>query len=199
MLREPARTRARSRRRLRKRESFWVKSRSRCACTGSARVFHEQLRVLAVQRHPINRRLVFVFLLQDAKEFVAGQPKRVPNEIILARNTNCFFADDSEFLDCRLRTIPVFALVLGAAIDIHQQRLAVRRNTKSIAAVHARISQNLRELPFLQNVSVQIDLVNVVEIVTENGFAVSSPFWFPESFTLQPGILYKTETGPVGV
>jgi hypothetical protein len=103
-------------------------------------VFHEQLRGLSVQRHSINRQLVFVFLLQDAKEFVAAQPKRLPNEIILARNTNCFFAGEIEFLDRRLRSVPVFTLVFGAAIDIHEQRLAIRRNTKSITAVHACIS-----------------------------------------------------------
>src|SRR6266498_3194323 len=133
MLREPARTRARSRRRLQKRESFWVKSQSRCARTRSARVFHKQLRVLSVQRHSINRRVVFVFLLENAKEFVVAQPKRLPNEIILARDTNCFFTRDIEFLDRRLRAVPVFTLMFGTAIDIHEQHLAVRRNAKSIA------------------------------------------------------------------
>src|SRR5689334_10529112 len=57
--------------------------------------------------------------------------------------------------------------MLRAAINIHQQRRAVGRNTKSIAAVHACVSQDLRKLPFLQNLSVEIDLVNVVQIVTK--------------------------------
>jgi len=107
-------------------------------------VLHEQLHGLSIQRHSINRRLVFVFLLEDAKEFVVAQPERLPNEIIFARNTKCFFTRDIESLDRRLWTVPVFALVLGAAIDIHKQHLAVRRNAQSITAVHARISQNLR-------------------------------------------------------
>jgi hypothetical protein len=51
-------------------------------------VFHEQLRIFAVQRHPINRRLVFVFLLYDAKEFVGVQPKRFPDKIIFACDAN---------------------------------------------------------------------------------------------------------------
>jgi len=131
-------------------------------------VFHEQLRILAVQRHSINRRPVFVFLLYDAKEFVGTQPKRFPNKIIFARDANGLVSAEIQLFNRWLRTIPVFALVLRAAIDIHQQRLAVRRNTQSIAAVHARVSQDFRELPFLQNISIEIDLVNIVEIVTKN-------------------------------
>src|SRR6266480_7909716 len=41
--------------------------------------------------------------------------------------------------------------------------LPLGRNTQSIAAVHARIRQNLRELPFLPNVSVQIDLIKIIQ------------------------------------
>ena len=51
------------------------------------------------------------------KEFVANELKRFPNEIILARHANCFFTGDIQFFDCRLGTVPVFALVLNAAID----------------------------------------------------------------------------------
>lgn len=131
-------------------------------------MFHEQLRGRSVQRHSINRRRVFFFLLQDAKEFVASQPKRVPNEIILTRNANCFFAGEIELFDCGLWPVPVFTLVFGAAIDIHQQHLAIWRNAQPIVAVHARVGQDFGELPLLQNVSVQIDLVKIVEIVTEN-------------------------------
>src|SRR5947208_7046350 len=69
-----------------------------------------------------------------------------------------------------------FSLVLRATIDIHQQRLAVRRNTQPIAAVHARVSQDFRELPLPQNLSIQVDLINIVEIVAENRFAISRPF-----------------------
>ena len=83
-------------------------------------MFHEQFRVLSVQRHPINRGLVFVFFLHDAKELIVAQPKRLPNEIILTGNTNCLFAREIEFVDRRLRTVPILALVLGATIDIHQ-------------------------------------------------------------------------------
>ena len=43
-----------------------------CARGRRSRVFHEQLRIFAVQRHPINRRLVFLFFLDDAKEFVGA-------------------------------------------------------------------------------------------------------------------------------
>src|SRR4051812_48366081 len=99
---------------------------SRCARTGSSRVFDEQLCVLSVQRHSIDRCFVFVFLLKNAKEFVVAQPKRVPNEIVLAGDTNCFFSSDIEFLDRWLRTVPILTLMLGAAIDIHQQCLAIR-------------------------------------------------------------------------
>src|SRR5947207_6254620 len=99
---------------------------SRCARTGSSRVFDEQLCILSVQGHSIDRWLVFVFLLKNAKEFVVVQPERIPNEIVLARDTNCFFLSDIEFLDRWLRTVPVLTLMLGAAIDIHQQCLAVR-------------------------------------------------------------------------
>src|SRR5215475_13504079 len=51
-------------------------------------MFHEQLRIFTVQRHPINRRLVFVFLLNDAEEFVGTQPKRFPDKIIFARDAH---------------------------------------------------------------------------------------------------------------
>src|SRR5207302_403622 len=60
-------------------------------------MFHQELCILSVQRHSINRRVVFVFLLQNTKEFVASQPKRVPHKIILARNTNCLFAGEIDF------------------------------------------------------------------------------------------------------
>src|SRR6266550_8916543 len=184
MPRVPVKTRAKSRRPWQKRESFYVKPLSRGADARSSRMFHQELCILSVQRHSINRRVVFVFLLQNTEEFLASQPKRIPNEIILARNTNCLFAGEIEFLDRRLRTVPVFTLMLGAAIDIHQQCLAVRRNSKSITTIHARISQNLRELPFLQNVSVQIDLVNIVEIVTENRFSIARPRRLAKRFAL---------------
>src|SRR6184192_879202 len=108
MPRVPAKTRARSRRRWQRRESFWFKARSGCACARRAGVFYQQLRVLAIQRHPINGRIVF--LLLDAKEFVIAQPERLPNEIILTRNTDCFFTRDIEFFDRRLRTVPILAL-----------------------------------------------------------------------------------------
>ena len=71
-----------------------------------------------------------------------------------------------------------------AAIDIHQQRFAVRRNAQSIAAVHARVGQDFRELPFLQNVSMQIDLINVVQIVAKNRFAIRRPFRCAKRFRL---------------
>src|SRR5947199_9385104 len=135
MPRVPAKSRARSRRRWQRRERFWFKSRSGCAHARCAGVFYQQLRVLSIQGHSINRRLVFIFLLHDAKELVVAQPERLPNEIILTRNTDCFFTRDIEFFDRRLWTVPVLALMLGAAIDIHQQHLAIRRNTQSIAAV----------------------------------------------------------------
>jgi len=86
-----------------------------------------------------------------------------------------------------------------AAIDIHEQRIAVRRNTKSITAVHARVSQDLRELPFFQNVSIEIDVVDVVEIVAENRFAIAGPFWCSERIGLQLGILHGPKTGAIGV
>jgi hypothetical protein len=60
----------------------------------------------------------FVFLLHDAEKFVGAQPKRLPNKIILARYTNCFFAREIEFVDRRLWTAAILALVLGAAIEI---------------------------------------------------------------------------------
>src|SRR5215510_7065822 len=92
---------------------------------GSSRVFHQQFRVLTVQRHSINRRLVFVFLLDDAKEFVGAQPKWFPNKIIFAGDANCLVAAEVELFNSRLWTIPVFLLMLRPSIDIHQQRLAV--------------------------------------------------------------------------
>jgi len=78
--------------------------------------------------------------LHDAKEFVGTQPERFPNKIIFAGDANRFICSNFEFFNRGLRTIPVFPLVLGAAIDIHQQRVAVRRNAQPITAVHARIS-----------------------------------------------------------
>src|SRR6266550_3838648 len=114
MPRVPAKTRARSRRRWQRRESFWFKARSGCACARRAGVFYQQLRVFSIQRHSINRRLVFFFLLHDAKEFVIAQPERLPNEIILTRNTDCFFTRDIEFFDRWLRTVPIPALMLGS-------------------------------------------------------------------------------------
>jgi hypothetical protein len=125
-------------------------------------VFDEQLRGLSVQRHSINRRLVFVFLLQDAKEFVVAQPKRVPNEIILARNTNCFFAGEIEFLDRRLRSVPVFTLMLGAAIDIHQQRLTIRETlNRSLPFMPASVS-TLDSAHFLRTFPPEIDVIKIV-------------------------------------
>ena len=56
------------------------------------------------------------------------------------RDANRFIGSNFEFFNRGLGTIPVFPLVLGAAIDIHQQRVTVRRNAQSITAVHARIS-----------------------------------------------------------
>ena len=89
--------------------------------------------------------------------------------------------------------------MLSSAIDIHQQRLAIGRNTEPIVAVHAGVGQNFRELPFLQDVSVQIDLVKIFEIVTKNRFAIASPFRRPERFAFQFGIFHKTKTGTIGI
>jgi hypothetical protein len=76
-------------------------------------VFYDQLRVFAVQRHPINRRLVFLFFLDDAKEFVGTQPKRFPNKITFDGDTNRFVRSNFEFSNRWLGTIPVFSLVLS--------------------------------------------------------------------------------------
>src|SRR5439155_26869723 len=99
-------------------------------------MFRQQFWVLARNRHAVKRRLVFIFLLEDAKKFFVAQPKRLPYEVILARNTNCLFARDIEFLDRWLRTVSVFTLMLCAAIYFYWQHLAVRLNANSIASVH---------------------------------------------------------------
>ena len=51
-------------------------------------MFHEQLWIFAIQRHSVNRRLVFVLLLHDAKEFVGAEPERFPDVVILAANAH---------------------------------------------------------------------------------------------------------------
>jgi CRISPR/Cas system-associated endonuclease Cas3-HD len=131
--------------------------------------------------------------LHDAEEFVGTQPKRFPNIIIFACNPNRLVSAEIEPFDRGLRAIPVFALVLRATVNIHQQRRGVGRNAKSIAAVHACVSQDLRELPFLQNLSVEIDLVNVVQIVTENRFCHRAPI--PVHQTLRALALHSSQTG----
>src|SRR5205814_10559654 len=105
--------------------------------------------------------------------------------------TMCSAVDSASTRPCQLytlllhrRPLPPSPFVLSAAIALHQHRRAVRRNTESIPTIHARISQNLRKLPFLQDLSVQIDLVNIVEIVIENRFSIARPRWLAKRFAL---------------
>src|SRR4029453_14756011 len=113
MPRARAKTPARSQRHWRRRDCFWFESRFRVRSrSGCARVSRATSWTFGPTIFDNSTRRFF--FLHNANEFVVAQPERLPNKIILGGNADCFFAGKIEFFDRRLRTIPVFALVLGA-------------------------------------------------------------------------------------
>ena len=81
-----------------------------------------------------NRRLSFVFLLRDAKEFVRGQPERFPNIIIFARDADCFKRDASSTRrDRREDAVCDFFLTHAVEIGYPDSLVAFKRDVPIIA------------------------------------------------------------------
>src|SRR5262249_13484726 len=115
-----------SRRRKRWRERF--ASCLRSVHGRESTVVNQSLQIFTVDRHPINRVVLFTGGFAEKENVVVVDPNAVPAETFFWREPCCFLRLKIERPERRERAVPIFAAGFLAHFNAQKQPLAVRRN-----------------------------------------------------------------------